>query len=53
VDSHGFRILREQVTDVQQLTEEQVVLMLKDCILHEDGISAAGSFILATLNCLK
>ena len=38
VDSRGFRILTDQVVDVQQMTEEQVLLMLKDSIIHEDGI---------------
>jgi len=37
VDSHGFRILQDQVIDVQQLTEQQVILILKDSIIHEDG----------------
>jgi len=38
VDSHGFRILQDQVVNVQQLTQEQVLLILKDGIIHEDGI---------------
>ena len=38
MDSRGFRILTDQVVDVQQMTEEQVLLMLKDSIIHEDGI---------------
>jgi len=38
VDSRGFRILQDQVVDVQQLTEEEVILILKDSIIHEDGI---------------
>ena len=40
VDSHGFRILQDQVVDVQQLTQEQVLMILKDGIIHEDGIYA-------------
>lgn len=37
VDSKGFRILSEQVTNVQYLTEDAVVQLLKDSILYEDG----------------
>jgi len=40
VDSHGFRILQDQVVDVQQLTQEHLLLTLKDSIIHEDGICA-------------
>jgi len=45
IDSHGFRILQDQVVDVQQLTQEQVLLTLKDSIIHEDGISAVVVFL--------
>jgi len=40
VDSKGFKILQDQVIDVQQLTQEQVLLILKDSVIHEDGICA-------------
>ena len=40
VDSRGFRILKDQVVNVQHLTQEQVLLILKDSIVHEDGICA-------------
>jgi len=43
VDSHGFRILQDQVINVQQLTEEQILLILKDSIIHEDGTSAVNA----------
>lgn len=36
IDSRGFRILQDQVVDVQQLTQEQILLILKDSIIHED-----------------
>jgi len=38
VDSHGFRILQDQVVNVQQLTQEEILLILKNSIIHEDGI---------------
>jgi len=37
VDSKGFRILKDQVCDMQQLTQDQVVSILKDSIIYEDG----------------
>ena len=54
VDSRGFRILTDQVVDVQQMTEEQVLLMLKDSIIHEDGICVLymSSVKLRIDNCL-
>jgi len=47
VDSHGFRILQDQVVDVQQLTEDQVLTILKDSIIHEDGICSVMSVVLS------
>jgi len=44
VDSRGFRILQDQVVSVQQLTQEQLLLILKDSIIHEDGITAVVQF---------
>lgn len=37
VDSKGFRILTEQVVDMQHLTEDAVLCVLRDSILYEDG----------------
>jgi len=44
LDSRGFRILTDQVINVQQLTQEQVLLILKDSIIHEDGTNAVLHF---------
>jgi len=44
VDSHGFRILEDQVVNVQQLPEEQLLSILKDSILYEDGMCVVMQF---------
>jgi hypothetical protein len=38
-DSKGFRILKNQVVDLQQRLQDEVVTILKDSIIYEDGES--------------
>ena len=37
VDSKGFRILEDQVLNLEYLTEDVVTKILKDSIVYEDG----------------
>ena len=38
VDSKGFRLLKRQVLDLQECTQDEVVSLLKDSMVYEDGI---------------
>jgi hypothetical protein len=44
-DSKGFRILKNQVIDLQQRLQDEVVSILKDSIIYEDGGSKLHAYI--------
>ena len=37
VDSKGFRILQDQVLNLEYLSEDVIVKILRDSIIYEDG----------------